>query len=194
MPGNWPIEDSMQSKSPLRPSANNRLRPQIIDVEASGFGSDSYPIEVGVVLSNGLRFSRLIRPLPDWTHWDPAAEMLHGISRQDLERFGHDPVIVAKELNELLLGQTVYTDGWVVDKPWLDRLFDRLAIEREFYISPIESIVSEGQIEQWQLAMEHLGSQVAQPAHRALNDAVLIQETYVLTRLQSTTTNAVQSR
>ena len=184
----------MQSKSPLRPSANNRLRPQIIDVEASGFGSDSYPIEVGVVLSNGLRFSRLIRPLPDWTHWDPAAEMLHGISRQDLERFGHDPVIVAKELNELLLGQTVYTDGWVVDKPWLDRLFDRLAIEREFYISPIESIVSEGQIEQWQLAMEHLGSQVAQPAHRALNDAVLIQETYVLTRLQSTTTNAVQSR
>jgi hypothetical protein len=28
-------------------------RPNVIDIEASGFGIDSYPIEVGVTLSTG---------------------------------------------------------------------------------------------------------------------------------------------
>ncbi|BFM06278.1 hypothetical protein [Halioxenophilus aromaticivorans] len=181
----------MQAKSPKRRSFTHRLRPQIIDVEASGFGSDSYPIEIGVVLANGLRFSRVIRPLPDWNHWDERAEELHGISQKELQRHGHNPFQVARELNELLAGQTVYSDGWAVDKPWVDKLYNRLAIERKFFISPIESIVSEKQIEQWKGAMQQLGSQITQPAHRALNDAVLIQETYVLTRMQSNTADVM---
>lgn len=175
----------MQDKSLLRLSGQQKPRPQIIDIEASGFGVGSYPIEIGVVLRNGLRFSRIIRPLPTWTHWDPAAENLHGISQQDLHRFGHDPVHVAHEFNELLAGQTVFSDGWVVDQPWLDTLYDSLGIKRKFFISPIESIVSEQQLEGWQSAMRLLGTQIGQPAHRALNDAVLVQETFVLTRMQS---------
>ena len=100
-------KNSMREKSTSGRTINHRLRPQIIDVEASGFGYDSYPIEVGVVLSNGLRFSRMIRPLPDWTHWDASAESLHGISQKELQRHGHNPFEVARELNELLAGQTV---------------------------------------------------------------------------------------
>ncbi len=181
----------MQAKTTSGRPVSHRLRPQIIDIEASGFGPDSYPIEVGVVLANGLRFSRVIRPLPDWTHWDSSAENLHGISQSDLQRHGHNPFQVARELNELLAGQTVYSDCWSVDKPWVDKLYNRLAMERNFYISPIESIVSEEQIEQWQGAMQQLGGQVS-PAHRALNDAVLIQETYVLTRMKSRLNSPVQ--
>ena len=44
--------------------------PLIIDVEASGFGSKSYPIEIGVALNDGQRFCTLILPAPNWTHWD----------------------------------------------------------------------------------------------------------------------------
>ena len=44
--------------------------PYIIDVEASGFGNGSYPIEVGVVLNNGEKFCTLIVPAANWTHWD----------------------------------------------------------------------------------------------------------------------------
>ena len=60
----------------IRPS-----RPYIIDVEASGFGSDSYPIEVGLALEPGERFCTLIRPLDHWDHWDEQAESVHKISR-----------------------------------------------------------------------------------------------------------------
>jgi len=29
------------------------------------------------------------------------------------------------KLNDLLKGNTVYSDGWVVDQPWITQLFDR---------------------------------------------------------------------
>ena len=48
--------------------------PTIIDVEASGFGPYSYPIEIGVALDNGDKYCTLILPAPAWTHWDEEAE------------------------------------------------------------------------------------------------------------------------
>ena len=36
------------------------IRPDIIDIEASGFGPDSYPIEIGVALSSGEKYCSLI--------------------------------------------------------------------------------------------------------------------------------------
>ena len=43
--------------------------PLIIDVEASGFGPLSYPIEVGLALSAGEKYCSLILPAADWTHY-----------------------------------------------------------------------------------------------------------------------------
>jgi hypothetical protein len=48
--------------------------PPVLDIEASGFGRDSFPIEVGYVLGNSESFCCLIRPAPEWTHWDATAE------------------------------------------------------------------------------------------------------------------------
>ena len=42
--------------------------PFIMDIEASGFGPDSYPIEVGLALGDGSRFCSLIVPAEHWTH------------------------------------------------------------------------------------------------------------------------------
>lgn len=158
------------------------IRPAVIDVEASGFGSGSYPIEVGIVLANGQRLSRLIKPLNSWTHWDEGAQALHGISREQLHQEGFAPRVVAEELNDILSGKTVYSDAWVVDKPWVDRLFDEVRVGRDFHISPIEAIFSEAQIEDWDLTKKRITEQSGQPIHRALNDALLIQETFVATR------------
>lgn len=44
------------------------VQPLIIDLEASGFGRDSYPIEVGVALDYDRKFCSLIRPQPQWAH------------------------------------------------------------------------------------------------------------------------------
>ena len=60
--------------------------PTLLDIEASGFGRGSYPIEVGLARADGSVCAFLIQPQNEWTHWDPKAELLHGISRSRLER------------------------------------------------------------------------------------------------------------
>lgn len=86
--------------------------PAILDMEASGFGRHSYPIEVGYVLPDGRAACTLIRPEPDWLHWDPLAEQVHRIPRDAALHHGRDAREVARWLNDGLQGLTVYTDGW----------------------------------------------------------------------------------
>ena len=96
--------------------------PSIIDIEASGFGRDSYPIEVGLVLPDGETHCHIIRPDDSWTHWDASAEAVHGIRRSLLVENGLPPLQVAGELNRLLAGNKVYTDAWSYDLSWLGKL------------------------------------------------------------------------
>ena len=98
--------------------------PTVLDVEASGFGRHSYPIEVGYVLPDGKTYCTLIRPEPNWTHWDPQAEHLHHIARETAVARGRPASEVAQMLNTHLRGQTVYTDGWANDYSWLAALFE----------------------------------------------------------------------
>src|ERR1700712_3121582 len=110
--------------------------PIIIDVEASGFGATSYPIEVGVALDDDTKYCSLISPAPDWNHWDSDAEKVHGIARDVLQTHGKPPHEVAATLNELLEGKTLYSDGWVVDKPWLTTLLAEARMRMSFSVSP----------------------------------------------------------
>ena len=73
------------------PDMNKPSRPNIIDVEASGFGTASYPIEIGLALENGERYCSLIKPLAEWDHWDETAQELHGIKRAHLNKHGKAP-------------------------------------------------------------------------------------------------------
>ncbi len=157
-------------------------RPSIIDVESSGFGPDSYPIEVGVALSCGKRYSALIQPLECWEHWDPEAESIHGLSRDALLTHGKPVRQVAEELNALMCAETVYSDGWVVDAPWVDKLFYFAFVERSFRVSPLENVLSEEQMAIWHVTKEEIVSTNQIQRHRASTDAMLIQETYVRTQ------------
>jgi len=157
-------------------------QPFIIDIEASGFGADSYPIEVGLALEPGTKYCSLIAPLPEWTHWDAEAERVHRISREILDIRGRPPAVVARTLNELLGRATVYSDGWVVDQPWLSRLFNLARVRQEFSISPLEAILSERQMAQWHEVKNRVIEELALTRHRASYDAQVIQETYLRTK------------
>jgi hypothetical protein len=152
--------------------------PLILDVEASGFGQHSYPIEVGIAFENGDRFCTLIKPHREWTHWDLQAENTHHISQQLLLENGKNIVAVSATLNELLNGKTVYTDGWVVDKPWLTTLFSFSGQEMKFRISPLEMILSEAQMDIWHSTKTLVEQDSQLVRHRASNDAFVIQETF----------------
>jgi hypothetical protein len=158
----------------MRPIAT----PAIIDVEASGFDPQSYPIEIGVALDNGDKFCTLIQPQDDWTHWDDGAEQVHQVTREMLMSNGSPVQDVTAQLNDLLAGMTLYSDGWVVDKPWLIKLFHAAATPMLFSVSPIELILNEEQLSIWHPTKEQIADEVNLMRHRASNDAWIIQETY----------------
>ncbi|WP_210396268.1 hypothetical protein [Motiliproteus sediminis] len=156
--------------------------PYIIDIEASGFGPHSYPIEVGLALEPEERFSTLITPERYWAHWSEQAESVHGISRQTLLDHGHPVRQVAARINRRLKGCTVYSDGWVVDKPWLITLFAAAGMAPQFAISALEMILSEAQMEIWHRVKADITRELAVTRHRASHDALIVQQTYLRTR------------
>lgn len=161
------------------------FRPYILDVEASGFGCESYPIEIGLVLEKEDRYCSLILPADHWTHWDMAAQNIHHISRETLMKYGKPVEHVAKELNRILNGLTVYSDGWVTDKPWVTRLFSEARIRQAFTISPLERILTEPQMEIWHTTKNSIRSDMGLTRHRASSDALVVQETFFRTRMKT---------
>ncbi len=159
------------------------MLPNIIDIEASGFGASSYPIEIAIILSNGEKYCSLIKPIPDWTHWCSDAENTHKIPRELLQKKGKSVVEVATELNQFLRNETVYSDGWVVDKPWLIELFFAAGMDQTFTISSLEFILNEQQMEIWHETKNNITEELSIATHRASSDAMIIQETYRITRL-----------
>lgn len=156
--------------------------PSIIDIEASGFGSYSYPIEIGVITTNGERYCALIKPQDDWTHWSENAQQVHGIARELLLQKGRAPHQICAELNQLLDGSTCYSDAWSHDSSWLNRLFFAARTYPSFHLSPIELIATEEQLLCWDDTKQKLQKQLCIERHRASGDAYLIQQTYVKTR------------
>ncbi|WLD59324.1 hypothetical protein NFC81_05965 [Salinispirillum sp. LH 10-3-1] len=153
--------------------------PAILDIEASGFGRGSYPIEVGVAMPDGTVVSYLIAPHPDWTHWSDEAERLHGLSRELLLEKGFAPRQVAEQLNVLLEGQTVYSDGWGVDSSWLALLFYYAGCRQAFQLDTLTRILADEQLAVWDKTRDDLFAAHDGRRHRAGHDARILQQTYI---------------
>lgn len=153
--------------------------PPIIDIEASGFGRGSYPIEVGFVLPDGESYCTLIQPEPDWQHWDTSAEAVHGIGRELLARHGRKSQEVALEMNRQLRGLTVYCDAWLQDYSWLGRLFDSAELVPSFELADLRSLLTEGDMALWQDAKIEVAARLQLRRHRASSDARILQSTLV---------------
>jgi hypothetical protein len=156
--------------------------PDILDFEASGFGLDSYPIEVGYALGNGERFCMLIKPHASWQHWDNNAQAIHGITQATLAEVGMEIPQVCQELNRRLKGRTLYSDAWVFDKAWLNRLFEAAGLTPEFHLHAIENIQTEMQHLIWDGVRDQLLREVGLERHRASADAQFIQQLFARTQ------------
>lgn len=153
--------------------------PCIIDVEASGFGAGSYPIEVGAALSDGRAYCSLINPEPDWRHWEPTAESVHGITRDTLAAHGKPAHVVAADLNRCLKGTTVYTDAWYHDYQWLARLFDAADAQPAFKLEDLRGLLDDAAQARWHATREQVMRALQLNRHRASNDAKVLQQTLV---------------
>ena len=154
------------------------MTPTVIDVEASGFGKGSYPIEVGLVLPDGSRHCYLISPARHWQHWDEGAERIHGISREVLLTYGRPLQDVAWRLNELLRNKTAYSDAWSFDMSWLGKLYDAAGIQQAFRVADIADLIDEQQRARWHTVKLRVAEELGLQRHRASGDARILQETW----------------
>lgn len=149
--------------------------PCVIDVEASGFGRSSYPIEVGYVLPDGRARCMLVRPAPDWLHWDEGAAQVHGITREALQAHGRPVQEVAATLNHDLAGLTVYCDGWAHDYAWLAVLFEEAGLSPAFKLESVNRLLRDTQLGELDEARRGALQDMGLTRHRASNDARALQ-------------------
>lgn len=152
--------------------------PAVIDIEASGFGRGSYPIEVGYVLPDGRRFCTLIRPQAEWQHWDTTAERVHRIPKALLHTRGRTPAEVCKRLDADLGGRVVYSDAWSHDLSWLHCLYDAAASTPAFRLESIRSLLGEHDVAGWHPAREAAARGLRGERHRASVDALAVQHAF----------------
>lgn len=151
--------------------------PIVIDIEASGLGPRSYPIEIGVALPDDRGFCTLVRPEPDWTFWDTEAEAIHHIPRFEAARHGRPAAEVADVLNSELAGKVVYSDGWAHDYSWLSLLYDVAGRRPSFRLDNLRSLLTEEEAARWHDTKVQLRAELRPERHRASNDARVLQLT-----------------
>ena len=163
--------------APAEPTVDAAV-PIVLDIEASGFGRDSYPIEIGYVLGDGSGYCSLIRPEAAWTHWDPEAQRLHRITRDAAARHGRPCTEVARHLNQVLARQTAYTDGWANDYSWLGSLFDAAGLSPSFRIENLRALLTDQEAAHWHVIKAQVQRELNLQRHRASSDAKLLQMTF----------------
>ena len=152
-----------------------------IDLEASGLGARSWPIEVGWCFLHGKPRSLLIKPVAEWSMdaWDENAEALHGIARSDLDMQGDTPNTTCAALNAALTGLTVYSDAPDWDGFWLYRLFESGGVKMTFSLSDFNEVLRDVGLK----ALDRLvarASKIAPHRHRTNDDVLHMKALYEL--------------
>jgi len=101
-----------------------------LDFEASSLADDGYPIEVGWAGEDGSCEAHLIRPAPGWTDWDPAAQAVHGLTRQQLLSEGEPHELVARRTLAALGPHEVFASAPSWDGKWLSVLLRAAGLPR----------------------------------------------------------------
>jgi hypothetical protein len=159
--------------------------PCVIDIEASGFGPGSWPVEVGYVLGDGRAFCTLVRPAAHWTHWDAQAQRVHGIGLEAAQRLGRSAAEVAARLNADLGGQTVYCDGWAHDYAWLAALFEEAQQAPRFRLEAVGRLLAEAELARLDDAQRDARAHLGLTRHRASSDARVLQMALALLSRQA---------
>jgi DNA polymerase III epsilon subunit-like protein len=119
-------------------SAIETERIAFVDIEASSLGSGSFITEIGWAWISDRRVhtgSCLIKPLPRWlresTAWDPDAERLTGITKDQLERDGVSPTEAAMRIVRELGDRQLFSGEPAFDQYWLNQLFEAAGADRD---------------------------------------------------------------
>ncbi|BBB26537.1 hypothetical protein [Amphritea japonica] len=138
-----------------------------LDLEASGLGPGSYPIEVAWKSTEHECDNFFIDPgsVPGWDFWDDFAEEMHGICRAELHQSGISVTDACDRLNAKLQGQDVISDAWEFDSFWLRRLFEAADRAMMFRLIGLSEVLSPEELIQYRFVCK---AQLRR--HRAMAD------------------------
>jgi len=161
----------------------------IIDFEASGLESDSYPIQVAWNIGEEVH-AHFINPnfVTEWQGWSIVSEGVHGLSREFLREHGEHPDDVAKAMNASLKGVVIYSDAVPYDQRWCQRLFDATPYQMAFSFADFWQKLAEyapsgirgsgvhGMTEWTNQLMDEANKNISLRAHLADNDVKIRME------------------
>ncbi len=168
--------------------------PRFLDVEASSFDKNSYPIEIAWSNPDGTIESHLINPysVDDWTDWDYHAQQIHGISRKLCRESGVHPTSLCERMSQSIApGELIYADGGPLDQDWIDVLygagstqgFSRFqVVHSDAIMLPLLSSAASDSSKRWQL-YEQLKADARKKVngqHRAALDVQYLIELFLL--------------
>jgi hypothetical protein len=152
-----------------------------IDLEASGLGASSWPIEVGWCFLKSEPETFLIAPSDDWSRdaWKEQAQALHGVSIETLQQQGRPIKEVCQRLNGALAGADIFSDAPDWDGFWLYRLFSAGDEKQQFSLCDFGDLLSglsPAEIE----AITKRATETAPHRHRARDDVLHMRMIYNL--------------
>ncbi|WP_240656895.1 exonuclease domain-containing protein [Neptunomonas marina] len=139
-----------------------------LDIEASGLGPRSYPIEIAWADSGSDEHDTfLINPneVEQWSDWDEKAQSIHNIPRESLVS-GLSVREACSRLNARLAGCTVICDALEFDYFWMRRLFDAARMNPAFKLAGLDAVLRPEQLIYYRIVAK---AEVRK--HRALDDA-----------------------
>lgn len=133
----------MREPQPPRPAQQPARQIAFIDLEASGLGSKSWPIEIGWAFADWPVRSMLIKPADSWSlsAWEKSAEELHGIPPDKLIREGTPVLEAALVLNAAFANAEVYSDAPDYDGYWLYRLYEAAGVRANFRLNDFAELI-----------------------------------------------------
>ncbi|MCP5160655.1 MAG: hypothetical protein H7A00_03155 [Hahellaceae bacterium] len=111
--------------------------PVFLDLEASSYEEDAFPLSIAWSLPDGRIKNVLV--MPDET-WNPRDNSSMPYDLQHYFDQGASVADIAREMNQDLDGLTIYIDGLDPDEEWLEKLFEAAADEPTFEIARIDDL------------------------------------------------------
>ncbi|WP_416396274.1 hypothetical protein [Allohahella sp. A8] len=143
-----------------------------------GSVENSYPVEIGVMRSDGDAFCALIQPCQHWKQLPETASNVHYISPGLIHRHGMTVEAVAEGLNHRFSGLTLYSEQLDQHTTWLDMIFDAADIRREFDIVDLASMLTTRQKDIWPATAKRVRQMLGFTRQRASSDARILQTTF----------------
>ena len=165
--------------APSLPGQAEGLGVAFVDVEASGLGPYSWPIEVGWGFHGHEPRSVLVRPHETWSMqaWEKSAEALHRLTPGSLLEGGRSPAEVALGLNAALGQAEVYSDAPDYDSFWLYRLYDAAGVKPNYRLRDLGDLLRPVWLGE-PAALVRRAAEVAPHTHRATDDVRHLQTMY----------------